>query len=40
MKTTIDLPDDIFKAAKKTAIDRGVSLKELITTAIKKELKA
>lgn len=35
MRTTIDLPDDLFKAAKLEAVHQGTSLKELITDALK-----
>jgi hypothetical protein len=38
MRTTIDLPDQLFKKAKLEAIERGVSLKELFTLALEKEL--
>ncbi|MGC3991859.1 MAG: hypothetical protein QM796_19625 [Chthoniobacteraceae bacterium] len=30
MKTTIDLPDDILRRAKVTAIQRNITLKELV----------
>ena len=38
MRTTIDLPDELLKQAKIEAVERGVSLKELIGTALVKEL--
>ena len=38
MKTTIDLPDDLFRKAKATAALRGESLKSLISTALRHEL--
>jgi len=38
MRTTIDLPDQLFKKAKIEAIERGVSLKELFIQALEKEL--
>lgn len=38
MKTTIDLPDELFRKAKATAALRGESLKQLISTALKLEL--
>jgi hypothetical protein len=34
MKTTIDLPDPLFRRAKATAAVQGVSLKALITQAV------
>lgn len=34
MRTTIDLPDHLFKAAKLEAVHQGTSLKELITAAL------
>jgi hypothetical protein len=40
MRTTIDLPDHLFKKAKLEAIERGVSLKDLFTLALEKELTA
>lgn len=38
MKTTIDLPDPLFRRAKATAATRGISLKTLVTNAIEKDL--
>lgn len=35
MRTTIDLPDHLFKAVKLEAVHQGTSLKELITDALK-----
>jgi len=35
MRTTIDLPDHLFKAAKLEAVHQGTSLKQLITDALK-----
>jgi len=32
MRTTIDLPDDLFRRAKSTAALRGLSLKEMFTS--------
>ena len=37
MRTTIDLPDALFRRAKATAAVRGVSMKVLVTTAIERE---
>lgn len=38
MRTSLDLPDDLLKRAKVAAIERGVTLRELISTALKHEL--
>ena len=38
MKTTLDMPDDLFRRAKTTAARRGQSLKQLVTTALEREL--
>ena len=38
MKTTIELPDELFKKAKLTAIQNGTSLKELFIKALENEL--
>lgn len=40
MRTTIELPDDLLKRAKIAAVERGVSLKELMREALAKELAA
>jgi hypothetical protein len=40
MKTTIDLPDPLFRRAKATAAHRGTSMKVLFTRAIEKDLDA
>ncbi len=37
MRTTVDLPDTLFRRAKATAAVRGVSLKDLIITAVERE---
>lgn len=34
MRTTIDLPDELFRTLKREAATRGTSLKELITEAV------
>ena len=39
MRTTIDLPDALMKEAKKKAIEEGISLKQLFTRSLEKELK-
>lgn len=38
MKTTIEIPDELFKKAKATAAIRGESLKELIRDALETRL--
>lgn len=38
MRTTIDIPDDLMKKAKKKAIEEGITLKELFTKTLEKEL--
>jgi len=38
MKTTIELPDELFKQAKLTAIQNGTSLKEFFIKALENEL--
>jgi hypothetical protein len=38
MRTTIDLRDDVFRQVKVLAARRGVSLKQLLQTALEKEL--
>lgn len=38
MRTTIELPDEILKRAKIKAVQEGISLKQLFTRALEKEL--
>jgi hypothetical protein len=38
MRTTLVLPDDLLKRAKIEAVERGISLKELVGTALRREL--
>lgn len=38
MKTTIELPDELFRRAKAVAALRGESLRQLMTTALQREL--
>ena len=38
MRTTVDLPDPLFRQMKATAALRGTSIKDLITTAIESEI--
>lgn len=39
MRTTLDLPDEILRAAKILAAEKGVTLKYILRVAIEKELK-
>jgi hypothetical protein len=38
MKTTLEMPDELFRRAKTTAAQRGQSLKQLVTVALEREL--
>jgi hypothetical protein len=38
MKTTVEIPDALFRKAKVTAAERGVSLKDLLTDAVREHL--
>jgi hypothetical protein len=38
MRTTLDLPDELFKKAKLKAVNEGVSLKVIFTRALEKEV--
>lgn len=40
MRTTLDLPDPLFKAVKTRAIQQGVTLKELLASLIEAGLRA
>ncbi|MCX6611666.1 MAG: hypothetical protein NTW74_12550 [Acidobacteria bacterium] len=40
MRTTIDLPDALFRKTKANAALRGTSMKELIVAALEKDLNA
>jgi hypothetical protein len=40
MKTTLELPDQLFRKAKATAAERGQSLKEFVTEALHDKLLA
>lgn len=40
MKTTIEIPDPLFRKAKSKAAERGQSLKELVTEALQEKLAA
>jgi hypothetical protein len=38
MKTTLEIPDQLFRKAKATAAERGQSLKEFVTEALRDKL--
>ena len=40
MKTTLEIPDVIFRRAKSKAAERGISLREFVTEAVKDKLAA
>lgn len=40
MKTTLEIPDTIFRRAKSAAADRGISLREFVTEAVREKLVA
>jgi hypothetical protein len=39
MKTTIEIPDPLFRRAKSTAAERGISLRELVSEALADKLR-
>ena len=39
MKTTLEIPDDIFRQAKAKAAERGVPLRQFVTEAVEEKLK-
>jgi hypothetical protein len=40
MKTTLEIPDTIFRRAKSAAADRGIPLREFVTEAVRDKLVA
>jgi len=38
MKTTLEIPDAIFRRAKSVAAEQGIPLRELVTEAVKEKL--
>lgn len=38
MKTTLEIPDTIFRRAKSAAADRGIPLREFVTQAVREKL--
>ena len=39
MKTTLEIPDFLFRRAKSVAAERGIPLRQLITEAVQEKLK-
>ena len=40
MKTTLEIPDPLFRRAKSAAAERGISLRELVSEALADKLRA
>jgi hypothetical protein len=40
MKTTLEIPDPVFRRAKSAAAERGIPLREFVTEAVKDKLAA
>jgi hypothetical protein len=40
MKTTLEIPDPIFRRAKSVAAERGISFRQFVTEAVQDKLKA
>lgn len=40
MKTTINIPDSLYKRAKIRAVERGLNLRDIILTSLERELDA
>jgi len=40
MKTTLEIPDAIFRRAKSVAAERGIPLREFVTEAVREKLAA
>jgi hypothetical protein len=40
MKTTVEIEDKLYREAKVTAAQRGITMKDLIQTALRRELTA
>ena len=39
MKTSVEIPDDVWKAAKHLAVEEGIDLKHVIVQALREYLK-
>jgi len=40
LKTTLEIPDFLFRRAKSAAAERGIPLRQLVTEAVQEKLKA
>ena len=40
MKTTLEIPDSVFRRAKSKAAEQGVALRQFVTDAVEEKLKA
>lgn len=40
MKTTLEIPDPVFRRAKSAAAERGIAFREFVTEAVKEKLAA
>lgn len=40
MKTTVEIPDDLLRRAKETALSGGTTLRELIESGLRKEIES
>jgi hypothetical protein len=40
MRTTFDIPDEVFKKVKLIAVQEGISLKQVVTRALEREAKS
>lgn len=40
MKTTLEIPDSVFRRAKSVAAERGIPLRQFVTDAVKEKLAA
>lgn len=38
MRTTVDIPDSVFRTAKRVAVEKGCTLRDLVTEALRHEL--
>lgn len=38
MRTTVEIPDDLFRRTKETALARGLTLKEVVIRALRREV--
>ncbi len=39
MRTTVEIPDDLFRKTKETALARGLTLKEVVIRALRREVR-